>query len=112
MEPGVDCMSCHIDSAFRWTVAGTVYGRPDAEPHDGVGGAEVVLTDVEGRVLTLRTNSSGNFFTREELQFPLDVEIRRDGRSVRMETPTATGSCNGCHNVPAVSDAPGRVYAP
>lgn len=112
MEPGEDCVSCHFDTKLQWTVAGTVYGQPLAEAHEGVEGARIHLTDAEGRELTLRSNSAGNFYSREELKFPLRVEVERDGVRVGMERDAPHGSCNLCHSLTPLDGAPGRVTAP
>lgn len=110
MEPGEDCMSCHIDSRLRWTISGTVYADPKAQAHEGIGGAEVLVTDANGRELTLKTNSSGNFYTREEVRFPIRVSVRHGDAILTMPKPAIHGSCNGCHNDPPKQEATGRVF--
>jgi hypothetical protein len=62
---GADCGICHTPGgpagAYVFTVAGTIY--KDKAGRETLEGAEVVLRDVEGNVLSMTTNSAGNFFT-------------------------------------------------
>jgi hypothetical protein len=62
---GADCGICHTPGGpaenFVFTVAGTMYkGKDGNEP---LVGAEVVLMDVTGNVVSMTTNEAGNFFT-------------------------------------------------
>lgn len=66
---GEDCGICHSplgkakDSVF--TMAGTLYkDRAGREPLQG---AEIILQDVEGKVISMTTNEAGNFFTYESI---------------------------------------------
>jgi hypothetical protein len=119
MNPGQDCMSCHIGSgnAHRriWTVAGTVFSDPGALVDAGVDGAEVLITDNNHQQITLVTNQAGNFYTGEDLAFPLlDVQIQRGKRRLRMNlsVQAAAGNCNSCHAQPALNGAMGRLFVP
>ncbi len=111
MRPGEDCTSCHNgDQAQEWTVAGTVFSAPDAQSDGGVQGALVLIADANGRQLTLRSNSAGNFYTAEPLQFPLTVSVAGTQAQHVMTAAVEVGACNACH-VPATSTGdPGRVY--
>lgn len=103
MAPGQDCLGCHRGGeTTAWTAAGT-WTR----------GARVTITDANGKVVSLRGNKVGNFYTAEDLAPPLAVSV--DG--VPMPTDGLTsglryGGCNVCHAGPAVIDlalmAPGR----
>jgi hypothetical protein len=99
MDPGGDCLSCHGGqvSAPRWTVAGTLYGAPYVPGSAGLEGAHVLVTDANGRSLTLRTNRVGNFYTAESLAFPLHVCAVRGGTTSCMGEAVTRGSCNVCH---------------
>ena len=66
---GEDCGVCHNplgkakDSVF--TMSGTLYqDRASREP---LVGAEIILQDVEGNVISMTTNEAGNFFTYDEI---------------------------------------------
>ncbi len=113
MMPGQDCGSCHDGrQASRWSVSGTVYADPFAPESAGVEGAEVLVTDADGRALTLRSNSAGNFYTAEELRAPLKVQVQRGTRRMAMIDHAWSGSCNSCHRDPPAEGAPGRVFVP
>lgn len=116
MEPGSDCQSCHkADGSGRgqpWTVAGTLFGAPNAKSNAGLLASYVLVTDADGYAWTLRTNESGNFYIAETLKFPLQVEVHRGDLVMRMSEPVTTGSCNSCHTQPARHAAPGRLFAP
>jgi hypothetical protein len=108
MRPGEDCMACHgghgtlapgerTRHAKAWTVAGTVF-----DPNDlalGVEGAQVHLTDANGWSFSLRTNEAGNFYSRENVAFPLQACISRGAASKCQVSPVANGSCNSCHGL-------------
>jgi hypothetical protein len=62
---GADCGICHTPGGpaenFVFTTSGTMYkGKDGAEP---LVGAEVILMDVDGNVISMTTNEAGNFFT-------------------------------------------------
>lgn len=111
MEPGRDCGECHGGGDERgWSVSGTVYARPDAAEGDGVQDARVLVTDANGRRLTLTSNQAGNFYTAEKLVFPLTVAVERGGEREAMEAAVQDGSCNRCHAwPPAEPEVAGRV---
>lgn len=117
MLAGDNCQSCHAGDqasalgAHVWTVAGTVYGAPDADENAGKKDVLVHLTDSRNVKLTLRTNVAGNFYTAESLTFPLQACVEAGGLTHCMQTATR-GSCNECHTVPSQNQAPGRVAAP
>ena len=113
MRPGEDCLTCHGPGASRhWYAAGTVYAEPQAAAGDGVQGAEVVITDGNGRRIRLTTNGAGNFYTAETLVFPATiVEVRRGGKVNQMPTQPPEGGCNSCHTG-APDGTAGRIYAP
>ncbi|MHB1845292.1 MAG: hypothetical protein ACYCWW_10715 [Deltaproteobacteria bacterium] len=130
MDPGTDCIVCHSASgnaSFRpWTVAGTVYGSPDAGAGAGLAGVSVLLTDVNGVKLTLQSNAAGNFYTAQPLGDLADIEVQEGDRRLIMQTSVVgggslalLGSCNRCHQeasasgvILGISGAPGRLYLP
>ncbi len=137
MNPGLDCLSCHSATAtltcpvppcrasYRpWTVAGTVYGDPNADAEAGVPNVEILVVDSAGKALTLVSNEVGNFYTAEPLTFPLtSVQVQNERHRMIMNLQPATvvlqgaagvpiGSCNLCHSQPAGFGAPGRLFVP
>lgn len=116
MRPGEDCLSCHDgDRGPKWSVAGTVFGDPQAAATGGVLAAQVLITDATGRNLTLTTNEVGNFYTAEELTFPIRVEVQKDGKRMAMSDSPPVGSCNYCHSPQppeGEDDVPGRLFVP
>lgn len=110
MTPGHDCLSCHDGAiATKWSVAGTLFSAPKSG--SAVAGAQVLVTDSAGRRLTLTTNSVGNFYTAEELVYPLDVQVQNGKHHLGMDGKPAHGSCNKCHTDPPPDDGTlGRVF--
>lgn len=101
MKPGEDCMSCHAAgeeaASFAWTVAGTVF---DASGN-GFRGANIEITDGDGRVHKLTSNAAGNFYSAESMKTPFQsAALRFDGRHVFSphEPGKLVGSCNACHS--------------
>ena len=124
MGPGRVCVSCHADSnaatgendAPIFAFAGTVY--PTAhEPIDCIGsgseGAEIEITDAEGRVFKALANHSGNFYDDpREFAYPYRAKVRFQGRERVMVTAQAIGDCNVCHTEVGAEAAPGRILLP
>ena len=121
MLPGSNCISCHRsgsgagEAGFepgKWfALAGTVY-------EDGFGsapaaGVTIRVTDAMGHVVTMSSNSAGNFFARRSMQSlvpPFQAEVEREGRVRRMGSMVMTGACNTCHKCGGA--AGGKLYAP
>jgi len=120
MHPGRACISCHDTSrdAPSFQIAGTVY--PTAhEPDDCNGvsstsGAQVVITDANGVVLTLKPNSVGNFYDpgRPTIALPYHAKVLRNGVERAMTDAQTSGDCNSCHTVDGANGAPGRIMLP
>jgi hypothetical protein len=122
MRPGQPCISCHASQGGEapiFSIAGTVY--PTAHEPDncqGQSGITVVITDKAGAVLTLTTNSAGNFSSQQQLQLPYTAEVQSNGKTRKMATPQTSGDCNGCHTEMGTNttagqpSAPGRIMAP
>lgn len=116
---GEECVSCHRPGAkaaqWPFTAGGTVYRTSTDDPVPGLEAVSITLTDAGGKVLRLRTNKAGNFFTKEAIAFPVAVRLQRDGAERVAEVgggPCSEGACNGCHTLPPKNGARGRLFAP
>jgi hypothetical protein len=118
MKPGDTCVTCHSSSnseGGKLTIGGTVY--PTAhEPTDcdgvSVNGATVVITDANGKVVTLAVNSVGNFDTSTTIATPYTASVAYNGLTLSMALPQTSGDCNSCHTVTGTNGAPGRITLP
>lgn len=105
MDPGQDCMRCHVAggaaSGRQWTLAGTVFSSPTALSDAGLKDAEVLVIDsaTPPKSLTLRTNASGNFYTSESLTGAVHVAVQFANQRFQMQEPAPNGSCNLCHQL-------------
>jgi hypothetical protein len=116
MHPGTDCLGCHqnIGEAQEVTLAGTVYGAVD-EVDDcfGVSGVTVQITDADGQVTELETNSAGNFLlSGTTIAPPYNAKLIYEGRERAMVAQQTELSCNSCHTETGANNAPGRILAP
>ncbi len=124
MGPGRACIACHADAnvasgendAPIFAFAGTIY--PTAhEPTDciasGSEGAEIEITDADGRVFIQVANPSGNFFDEPQaFSYPYRAKVRFQGRERVMAAPQVIGDCNSCHTEAGAEAAPGRILLP
>ena len=116
MHPGGECIDCHtrLDGP-PFDIAGTVYaGFHQVLDCNGESGATVVITDANGQVFTLTSNSAGNFYLPVErgLQTPYTAKVVVDGVERVMFSPQTNGDCNSCHTQDGANGAPGRVHIP
>jgi hypothetical protein len=100
MLPGSDCLGCHNaddaeDSDLVFNLAGTIFA--DADGTTPLEGVRIVVTDAEDQLVTLSSNEVGNFWSRRDVVFPIDVEVEADEEVVSMVLPVQQGSCNTCH---------------
>lgn len=105
---GKDCLRCHAAGqkaeAVPFSMAGTVY--KDILGTEPLAGAEVVILDSTGKVISMTTNAAGNFMTQTEIADadPSATTNRMyktwvlgpDGKILPMVTMTS-GSCNMHH---------------
>jgi len=99
---GKDCMTCHklkVNEKLSFKVAGTVYDGSEK----GLQGATIVLyskSDGSGDpVLSLTSDSKGNFFTVTPVDFRNDLyaSVISGTKKIPMDTPVTSGACNSCH---------------
>jgi mono/diheme cytochrome c family protein len=120
MLPGRACIACHSapggDEGPRLRFSGTVY--PTAhEPDDcnGIGGAQIEITDANGAVFTATAHPSGNFYQGgdpADMAMPIKARVLHDGKILPMITAVDTGDCNACHTQNGKEGAPGRIILP
>ncbi len=114
MNPGEDCVACHASGEGpHFTLAGTVMGdMGDPDDCNGVDGVIVRVTDADGNLTELTTNSAGNFYTNDPITLPYTIELDRDGVTSSMSAEQEDGACAACHTAEGRNGAPGRVVAP
>ena len=118
MNPGKACITCHrMGEGPTFAVAGTLY--PTAHEPDlcngsngSTTGARIVITDKNGKALTLTPNAVGNFSYQGTLATPFTASVTYMGRERRMVTPQTNGDCNACHTTSGAMSAPGRILLP
>jgi hypothetical protein len=131
-RPGQPCLVCHgpayAPGETVFTLAGTIYER--ASDAQGVGGAEVELTDAEGDLVVVTTNVAGNFAVIADpdvsqevedregiwrvpgpLPYPVRVKVRLGGLDREMKSVIhREGSCAACHTAPAGRTSAGKIW--
>jgi hypothetical protein len=116
MDPGRACLACHqVQGGPRFSVGGTVY--PTAhEPNNcyGVaGGLSVVITDKNGKTVTLQVGATGNFNSgSQQIVPPFNAQVTDGTKTRAMADPITAGDCNSCHTETGANGAPGRIVAP
>jgi hypothetical protein len=119
MHPGGACTACHDQNARApsFTIAGTVF--PTAhEPDDCNGasgttsGAQIVITDANGKVTKIAVNSVGNFYSQGAIALPFRAKVVVGTKERAMVASQKSGDCNSCHTEKGDSSAPGRIVLP
>ncbi len=107
---GQACIACHAaNGGPDYSVAGTLYS--DAAGTAPVAGATITVVDAAGVEVDLVTRTNGNFWTEQNLTFPVRVMASRCPTAVPMIASVSNGDCNvgGCHAAGAPS---GRIHLP
>jgi cytochrome c5 len=110
---GNACQSCHYtgaNGAPQFTLAGTLYNNSTGAT--GVPNATIIVTDANNVEHKIITGTFGNFWSRENLVYPIKVSASLCPTSLPMvSTVAGPGDCNssGCHAQGAPS---GRVHLP
>jgi mono/diheme cytochrome c family protein len=116
MRPGGPCLACHrANDGPMFTIAGTVYASAhEPENCDGADDSDirVVIRGADGRELSLRVNSAGNFYSEQVVALPFTAKVTIDGRERRMGPAQSSGDCNSCHTERGANGAPGRIMLP
>ncbi len=117
MLPGANCLACHGaagagkeegEDGGTFTAAGTAFA--DLDGTAPLVDATVRITDAGGAVVTLTTNSVGNFYTSQPLTFPIDAEVEVNGTVQAMGSSVSDGGCNSCHA--CAGSAGGKLTGP
>lgn len=110
MLPGSDCLACHDGNgrAPTWSAGGTIF--TDASGLKAAKNVTITITDDAGKVVTMTSNASGNFYTSKSLTFPINVEIEKGGVKKSMATAVDVGGCNSCHA--CAGEAGGKLFQP
>lgn len=111
MLPGADCLACHNDAsreAPTWTAGGTIF--TDASGLRAGKNVTITITDDAGKVVTMTSNTVGNFYTSKSLTFPINVEIEKNGVKKQMASAVDNGGCNSCHS--CSGEAGGKLFQP
>jgi len=130
MLPGAACISCHSpgnlegeeeddeddeeddeedeDEDESFTIAGTVFAT--ALGGGGVRNVTVRVTDADGAVIELSSNSAGNFFTNQPITLPVFAEVERNGEVLAMAAAVNSADCNPCHSCSGSVGA--KLFAP
>jgi ABC-type nitrate/sulfonate/bicarbonate transport system substrate-binding protein len=96
MNPGQACLNCHSGKKQPTiTFGGTLFNS--ATGGSAVSGATVTVTDTNGKVVSVVTGPTGNFYTSDALVFPATVQISKCPDTVSMVAAAASGDCNSCH---------------
>jgi hypothetical protein len=110
-NPGRPCLKCHDGGggeAPTFTLGGTLYS--DTAGTAPVTGATIRVIDANGEEITMVSARNGNFWTSQQMAFPVQVRASRCPDTQPMSSPVdqAGGDCNqaGCH------DADFRVHLP
>jgi hypothetical protein len=110
MQPGTTCVvGCHTN----YTIAGTVYPTLH-EPMNcyGKSGVQVVITPATGEVITMTTNTAGNFYSTMKIAMPFSAKLVVNGVERPMMATQTSGDCNSCHTPNGANLAPGRIMVP
>lgn len=135
MHPGGKCNQCHSQAGGpNLQFAGTVYrGAHDIDDCNGAGPPpplSVIITDKNGKSVTLTVNAAGNFELPKPVRQgngnggngngnggptyspPFKAKVT-DGTTTRVMNGSVTsGDCNSCHTTAGANGAPGRILAP
>ena len=84
------------DEPDKWFgIGGTIF--TDASGEQGLEGAIIRITDANGDVTELSSESSGNFHSATVPVPPLRAEVEVNGVVRKMGTQVETGACSSCH---------------
>lgn len=123
MLPGAACINCHSAGNLEdrlsnqaqpmaedlfFSIAGTAFA--DWYGSAGLSGATIEVTDATGKLISLTTNSVGNFYTNKVVTPPLSARILYNGQSRKMARTVDTGNCNACHACDGL--AASKIYPP
>ena len=104
---GEDCGLCHTPGGkagnYVFTIGGTIY--EDRAARKPLKGAEVILQDYNGTVLSMMTNETGNFWTTARLGSNPCTVANHSGSTHELYTVDGNGNC-----VPTVPASDSRTW--
>ncbi len=114
MNPGQACIECHDrGEGPNYKIAGTIMGAiHDPDDCNGISGVTVRITDADGNLTELTTNSAGNFYSNDRISTPYTVQLEYNGITRDMAGAQTDGDCSTCHTQDGKSSAPGRAVVP
>lgn len=117
MAPGRACVACHAQEGEgpMYSIAGTVFPtghEPDDCKAPGAADAVVVITDKNGKSISLPVNSVGNFTYEGYVATPYTAKVVFNGGERLMFKAQTNGDCNTCHTKNGTQGAPGRILLP
>lgn len=107
-KQGQDCMNCHVQggSGDGWfQLAGSVYDHTLTNAYPN--GSVKLTTESNGSgttVKTIETDSKGNFYTTETIDFGIGLYVGvygTNGEQKFMLSKITSGACNSCHGITA-----------
>jgi hypothetical protein len=107
---GKDCLECHnannTKGAPHWYLGGTLYDS--ATGTTPLAGATIEIIDASGAAQELVTAANGNFWTDQQVKFPIKIRASSCPDSNEMMQSDTSGACGkaGCH------DSTNRIHLP
>jgi hypothetical protein len=118
MHPGRACIDCHSKQFFgppTFTLAGTIFPTghdPDDCNGDKSLGIQIIVTDANGKMITMTPNTAGNFYYKNSVAKPYHAKVVYNGVTRAMSAAQTSGDCNSCHTEKGANMAPGRIMTP
>jgi hypothetical protein len=108
---GQNCMSsCHFHG---FTLAGTLYTSPTGSTP--ISGGVITVKDAAGQTFDIVSQTNGNFYTSNSVQFPVtvyasDCQVSQTSQVMTASISSSQGGCNmsGCHT----TSAQGHIHLP
>jgi hypothetical protein len=108
---GQDCQNACHNHGF--TLSGTLYSSISGGSY--VAGASITVKDAAGHTFDMISQSDGNFYTSNSIQFPVTVyasecQISQTSQVMTDSITSGNGGCNksGCHT----TASQGRIHLP
>ncbi len=107
---GQNCMNCH---SGEFSIAGTLY--TSATGGTAIAGASITVKDASGQTFDIVSQADGNFYTTNNVQFPVtlyasECQIQQAGVPMTETVTSSDAGCSksGCHT----TSGQGRIHLP